>query len=102
MRARAALRCQMKSFAVIPAMAETSPSAWPAFALPGPLALRPGETSLVSGLHLAGSHYRVNRDARASASRFTEPIPQDSPSLAKRIAFIAATAATGRHHHPTC
>jgi len=55
-RARAALRYQMKSFAVIPAMAETSPSAWPAFALPGPLALRPGESSLVSGLHLAGGH----------------------------------------------
>jgi hypothetical protein len=29
---------------------------------------------------------RVNRDARASASRFTEPNSQDSPSLAKRTA----------------
>ena len=27
---------------------------------------------------------------------------QDSLSLAKRIAFIARTAATGSRHHPTC
>jgi hypothetical protein len=46
-----------------------------------PLALRSQGTSLVSGLHLAGAHYPVNRDARAAASRFAEPNSQDSPSL---------------------
>jgi hypothetical protein len=67
-RARAALCYHVKSFAV---MAETSPRACSASALPGPLALRSQGTSLVSGLHLAGAHYPVNRDARAAASRLT-------------------------------
>jgi hypothetical protein len=80
-RARAALRYHAKSFAVIPVMAETSPRACSAFALPGPLALRSQGTSLVSALHLTGAHYPVNRDARAAASRFGEPNSQDSPSL---------------------
>jgi hypothetical protein len=53
-RARAALRYHVKSFAVIPVMAETSPRACSAFALPGPLALSSRGKSLVSGLHLAG------------------------------------------------
>jgi hypothetical protein len=43
----------MKSFAVIPVMAETSPRACSAFALPGPLGLKIPGKSLVSGLHLA-------------------------------------------------
>jgi hypothetical protein len=52
-RAWSALRYHMKSFAVIPVMAETSPQACRAFALPGLLALRLPEQALVSGLHLA-------------------------------------------------
>jgi hypothetical protein len=52
-RARAALRYHVKSFAVIPVIAETSPRACSAFALPGPLGLKIPGKSLVSGLHLA-------------------------------------------------
>jgi hypothetical protein len=39
-RARAALRYYMKSFALIRVIAETSAPAWPTFALTSPLALR--------------------------------------------------------------
>jgi hypothetical protein len=56
----------MKSFAVIPVMAETSPRACSAFALPGPLGLKIPGKSLVSGLHLASGALPRYRDARAA------------------------------------
>ena len=64
-------------------MAAASLHAWPPFALPGPPWLKIRETSLVSRLHQAGDTLRANRDARAAASRFTEPNSQDSLSLGK-------------------
>ena len=93
MRAWAALRYHVKSFAVIFVMAETSPRACPVHTLPGSLDLRPREQAWLAGRTRPTAHYPVNRDARASASypvnrdaraaasRSAEPNSQDSPSL---------------------
>ncbi len=81
MRAEAALRDHVKSFAVISVMAETSPRACPVHTLPGSLGLRLREQAWLAGRARPTAHYPVNRDARAAASRFAEPNSQDSPSL---------------------
>jgi hypothetical protein len=65
-RAQAALRYHVKSFAVIPVMAETSPRACSAFALPSPLGLKIPGKAWLAGCTWRAAHYPVNRDARAA------------------------------------
>jgi len=67
-------RYDMKSFAIIPVRAQTSPRAWRPFALPGPPRLKNRETSLVSGSRRAGgTHYGSTAMHVQDPARFAEP-----------------------------
>jgi len=74
----------MKSFALISAMTESSSRTWAAFALPRAARLKTRPDKPVSGHAGRAAHYRVNRDARASAARFADLNSQHSLSLVKR------------------